>query len=87
MKLTMLDTPEESDEELDEEVQATGNSSNITNGSSCDKGTSDFKVDIPTYEGKNDPDKFLKWLETVERVFDFKDVPEEKKVKLVALKL
>ncbi|VFQ77726.1 unnamed protein product [Cuscuta campestris] len=43
MKMTMLDTPEESDEELDEGVQATGNSSNITNGSSCDKGTSDFK--------------------------------------------
>jgi len=29
----------------------------------------------------------LDWLQTVERVFDFKDIPEEKKVKLVALKL
>ncbi|VFQ82893.1 unnamed protein product [Cuscuta campestris] len=47
---------------------------------------SDFKVDIPTFEGKNDPDEFLEWLETVERVFDFKDVSDEKKVKIVALK-
>ncbi|VFQ73778.1 unnamed protein product [Cuscuta campestris] len=87
MKMKMLETPEESDEELDVEAQDVGNSSNNTSGSSCDKGASDFKVDILTFEGKNDPDEFLKWLETVERVFDFKDVPEEKKVKLVALKL
>ena len=47
----------------------------------------DFKVDIPEFEGHLDPDLFLDWLRTVERVFDFKDVPDEKKVKLVALKL
>jgi len=34
-----------------------------------------------------DPDSFLDWLRTVERVFDYKDVPHEKKVKLMALKL
>ncbi|VFQ82872.1 unnamed protein product [Cuscuta campestris] len=47
---------------------------------------SDFKVDVPTFEGKNDWDEFLEWLETVERVFDFKEVSDEKKVKIVALK-
>ena len=47
----------------------------------------DFKVDIPEFEGQLDPDLFLDWLRTVERVFDYKDVPDEKKVKLVALKL
>ena len=47
----------------------------------------DFRVDIPEFEGKLDPDEFLDWLQTVERVFDFKDIPDEKKVKLVALKL
>ena len=44
----------------------------------------DFKVDIPEFEGKLDLNEFLDWLQTVERVFDFKDIPEEKKVKLVA---
>jgi len=34
-----------------------------------------------------DPDSFLDWLRTAERVFDDKDVPDEKKVKLVALQL
>ena len=47
----------------------------------------DFKVDIPEFVGKLDPDEFLDWLQTVERVFDFKDIPDEKKVKLIALKL
>jgi len=47
----------------------------------------DFRVDIPEFEGQLDPDSFLDWLRTVERVFDYKDVPDEKKVELVALKL
>jgi len=49
--------------------------------------SNDFRVDIPDFEGKLDPEKFLNWLSTVERVFDYKAVPEDKKVKLVALKL
>ena len=34
-----------------------------------------------------DPDDFLEWMQTVERIFEYKKVPEDKKVKLVALKL
>uniref|UniRef100_A0A2N9IVE3 CCHC-type domain-containing protein n=1 Tax=Fagus sylvatica TaxID=28930 RepID=A0A2N9IVE3_FAGSY len=33
------------------------------------------------------PDDFIDWLTTVERIFDFKDVPENRKVKVVAIKL
>ena len=47
----------------------------------------DYKVDIPQFEGQLDPDLFLDWLRTVKRVFDYKDIPNEKKVKLVTLKL
>jgi len=46
----------------------------------------DFKVDILKFEGQLDPDLFLDWLQTVERFFEFKDIPEETKVKIVALK-
>jgi len=49
--------------------------------------SNDFKVEIPEFEGKLDPDEFLEWLHTVERVFDYKDIPDDKKVKLVALRL
>ena len=49
--------------------------------------SNDFRVDIPEFEGKLDPEEFLDWISTVERVFEYKDVPEDKKVKLVALKL
>ena len=47
----------------------------------------DFKVDIPEFEGRLDPDDFLEWIQTVERVFEYKEVPDEQKVKIVALKL
>ncbi|VFQ73672.1 unnamed protein product [Cuscuta campestris] len=51
-----------------------------------EKSPSDFKVEMPTFDGKDDPDDFIEWLETIERVFDYTEVPEDKKVKLVALK-
>uniref|UniRef100_A0A2N9EJL2 Integrase catalytic domain-containing protein n=1 Tax=Fagus sylvatica TaxID=28930 RepID=A0A2N9EJL2_FAGSY len=41
----------------------------------------DMKVDIPEFEGKMQPDDFIDWLTTVERIFNFKDVPENRKVK------
>ena len=44
-------------------------------------------MDIPKFEGQLDPDLFFDWLQTVEITFEFKDIFEEKKVKLVALKL
>ncbi|GJU76537.1 transposon ty3-I gag-pol polyprotein [Tanacetum coccineum] len=34
----------------------------------------DFKVDIPEFDGKIQPDEFLDWLHTVEKVFDFKEM-------------
>jgi len=44
-------------------------------------------VEIPEFKGRLDPDEFLEWLQVVERAFEFKEIPEDKKVKLVALKL
>jgi len=49
--------------------------------------SNDFRVEIPEYEGKLDPEEFLDWLHMMERVFEYKDVPEDRKVKLVALRL
>ena len=44
-------------------------------------------VEIPEYEGKLGSEEFLDWLHTDERVFEYKDIPKDKKVKLVALRL
>ena len=41
--------------------------------------TTEFKVDIPEFEGKLDPDDFLEWMQTVERIFEYKDVPISKR--------
>ena len=46
--------------------------------------TSEFKVDIPEFEGKLDPDDFLEWMQTVERIFTYKDIPDQQKVTIVA---
>ncbi|OMO69839.1 reverse transcriptase [Corchorus capsularis] len=43
-------------------------------------------VEIPEFDGRGQPDDFLEWLHTVERIFQYQDVPENKQVKLVAIK-
>ena len=47
----------------------------------------DFKVDVPKFEGKLHPEEFLDWLRTIERISQCKDIPEDKNVKLVVLRL
>ena len=42
------------------------------------------KLDILDFEGIMQPDDFLDWLNTVERMFEYCDLLEHKKVKLVA---
>jgi len=49
--------------------------------------SNNFKVNLPKFEGKLDPNDFLELMQTVERIFEYKEVPKDKKVKLVALKL
>ncbi|KAL9250762.1 hypothetical protein AKJ16_DCAP08543 [Drosera capensis] len=38
-----------------------------------------MKIEIPEFEGRAQPDKFIDWLHMVERVFDLKDLTEEQK--------
>ena len=49
--------------------------------------SNDFRVEIPEFKSKLDPDEFLEWLHTVERIFEYKKVLEGKKVKLLPLSL
>ncbi|GKV27101.1 hypothetical protein SLEP1_g36308 [Rubroshorea leprosula] len=46
-----------------------------------------IKIDIPDFEGRLQPNEFIDWLYTVECVFELKDIPDDKRVKLVAIKL
>ena len=49
--------------------------------------SNDFRVDILELEGKLDQEEFLEWLSTVKWIFKYKEILDNKKVKLVALKL
>ena len=49
--------------------------------------SNDFRVNIPEFEGKLDPEELLDWISRFERVFGYKKIPQDKNVKLVALKL
>lgn len=69
---------EDSDETIVSPIRRRGHKSRPNN---------DIKVDIPEYDGRLDADEFVEWLRTVERVFDYKQTPDNKKVKIVALKL
>ena len=46
-----------------------------------------MKVDLPTFNGRMDMEKFLDWVKNVEKFFDYANTLEHKKVRLVALKL
>ncbi|XP_042416946.1 uncharacterized protein LOC122005804 [Zingiber officinale] len=46
-----------------------------------------FKVDNPDFDGRNDLNKFIDWLNSVERIFEFQEISEDRKVKFVAIKL
>ncbi len=46
-----------------------------------------MRVDIPEFDGKSQVAAFLDRLYTVERIFEFKEYSEERRVKLVAIKL
>lgn len=73
---------------LEEENNSGGTDGSFVRGDKEKSGTrvTDIKVDIPEYDGKMDPDEFLDWMRTVERVFDYKQLTEAHKVKIVALK-
>ena len=77
---------EESDEEANN-YQVNSSDEEVPRRRRQGSNLGDFRVEIPEFEGELDPDHFLDWLQTVERIFEYKEVPEEKKVKLVALKL
>ncbi|XP_042441345.1 uncharacterized protein LOC122026681 [Zingiber officinale] len=46
---------------------------------------STIKLSIPPFQGKNDPDVYIKWERKVELVFDCHNYSEEKKVKVAAV--
>ena len=49
---------------------------------------SGMRVNIPEFDGDTlAPEKFIDWLVAVEEVFEFKEVPENKKVSLIATRL
>ena len=46
-----------------------------------------FKVELPDFHGSLILDEFMDWIHTVERVFNCHEVPDSRKVKLVAVRL
>ncbi|XP_052206005.1 non-functional NADPH-dependent codeinone reductase 2-like isoform X3 [Diospyros lotus] len=56
-------------------------------GADARRWDSGFKLDLPKFHGGLDPEDFLDWLVAIEELLDFKEVPEDKKVPLVATRL
>lgn len=46
-----------------------------------------IKVDLPEFSGNLSPEEFLDWLSAIEKFFEWKDLSDSKRVKLVATRL
>ena len=46
-----------------------------------------MKMDLPSFNGQLQIEGFLDWLAVVERLFDYMEIPKDKKVKLVTYSL
>ncbi|KAE8672984.1 hypothetical protein F3Y22_tig00111832pilonHSYRG00073 [Hibiscus syriacus] len=46
-----------------------------------------FRVDLPEFSGTLQAEGFVDWIDEVERIFEYKEVPDRVKVKLIAIKL
>ena len=46
-----------------------------------------MKMDLPSFNGQLQIERFLDWLAVMKRFFDYMEIPEDKKVKLVAYRL
>ena len=51
------------------------------------KWESNFKIELPEFYSSLNHEEFVDWLNQVERIFDFHEVPDSKKVKLISIKL
>ena len=56
---------------------------------SYERDSEDFKlkVDIIFFSGNLNIEEFIDWIEEIDKFFYYKEVPEEKRVKLVACRL
>ena len=46
-----------------------------------------FKIELPEFTGSLQAERFIDWLNELERIFEYKEVSDRDKVKLVAIKL
>ena len=46
-----------------------------------------MQIQISEFDGGMEPEELVNWLDCIEHYFDWKEVPEERKVKLVGAKL
>ena len=52
-----------------------------------DNGDFKLKVDIPFFSGNLNIEHFIDWIVDIDKFFDYIEVPEEKRVRLVACRL
>ncbi|XP_020871957.1 uncharacterized protein LOC110225923, partial [Arabidopsis lyrata subsp. lyrata] len=71
-------------QERDQQIRLRDNNVNNNNNNNTPRWESGFRLEIPEFAGGLKAEEFLDWLNVVEEVLDFKKVPDEFRVSLVA---
>ncbi|KAG7557107.1 Retrotransposon gag domain [Arabidopsis suecica] len=71
-------------QERDQQLRLRDNNINNNNSNNTPRWESGFRLEIPEFAGGIKAEEFLDWLNVVEEVLDFKKVPDEFRVSLVA---
>ncbi|KAL0373655.1 UNVERIFIED_CONTAM: hypothetical protein Sradi_3281200 [Sesamum radiatum] len=76
----------ESEEEEEVEPSHCGNrGGRRKQGNEVDRDLRSIKLNIPTFQGRSDPEAYLEWEKKTDLIFECHNYSKEKKVKLVAI--
>ncbi|KAJ9557269.1 hypothetical protein OSB04_011883 [Centaurea solstitialis] len=82
---TMMERMDRLEVSIQNDGSETSNNNIRRNPNRVDNNLGSIKMQIPSFQGKNDPEAYLEWESKVENIFGIHNYSEDKKVKLASV--